>query len=169
MSEAIANTNNSAPSDSTLGSEERIKKINALIVLKKEADMQTLKIEGHLQDLELEYQREVNGAAGSIIRGLDGYLGIRSSTATPLSSSRSRRPNALPGGMREEDRIFTRATLLPSRHSHHREYTATASSADDDFDRERGGTEEEEMEEETMESENDSDYESGSSYKRRQR
>lgn len=176
MTEA-ATSNTTSVDITALGSEEKIKRINALIALKKEADMQALKIEGHLKDVDVEYQREVSGMSASIIRGLDGYLGIRSASGTPLNNSRTRRPSALGGVLRDEDRIFTRAALLSStKHSqnrneqhHYAMTTSTASSGEEDF--ERDPEDGEEKEEDTIDSEDDSDYEGGggSSSRRRQR
>lgn len=140
---------------------DKLQRINSLIALKREADLHALKLEAHLHDLEAEYQRETGGT--SIVRGLDGYLGIRSTTSTPLppSSTRNRRSVAC---FREEDRIFSRAALTPMRRPL-REFSSATSSAEDDYERER--TEEDEVTGASAGSEDDSEYGSGNTFTRR--
>lgn len=105
--------------EASLSSSNVVDQIKSLINLKKEVDKNVIKAEDSLHKLELEYLREVNGVSSSIVRGLDGYLGIRSVSGTPLTGSRSRRQssamNSLSGmQLLDEERIFTRAALNKS-------------------------------------------------------
>ena len=77
-----------------------------MIALKKATDSQIFEIESKLFGLENDYLS--HGLDGSLIKGVDGYLGIR--TSTPHSSS-SRK---IQFTVDDEGRVFTKAAFISS-------------------------------------------------------
>ena len=101
-----------------------VEKVKQLVALKKEADTQMFELESKLLGLENDYLSHVNVLSrdGSILKGVDGYLGIRttpSTASTPNPGSSRRRSGVVSHlSIPEEDRVFTKAALVSSYHRH---------------------------------------------------
>jgi hypothetical protein len=98
----------------------KLGKVKQLVALKKEADSQIFELESKLLNLENEYLTQVNGPNrdGSILKGVDGYLGIRSNPITPSSNSSRRKSGTANVDLMisDGDRVFTKAAYISPYH-----------------------------------------------------
>lgn len=93
------------------------RELQRLIARKQTAEQHIASLEARLYDLETEYIRETSANHGSILKGLDGYHGIRTTQAVSASQgSAQRKTAASTKKIAEEDRIFSRSSAT-WRHS----------------------------------------------------